>query len=272
MTLKMNSVTLKGNFEKTSQPIVSIDMTPLAQSNLEHGQENISSDLELVSTAVDHRDIQQGSMAPSTAFSSDKLIDPHMSLGPQVLVPIKDSVGSEPTKSTHLSNKYNDTSLVLPSTEDNSDSLVKTEEFLEFVDELSQEPSPLSDREGTSDHDTVPSVNAEEDSHSINDVDKTSENVKSSIKSQDIFIDKVPKDNDVESTDISITESQFSSTMPYCEESLVAKLDPLGENQFFSAQPCHKEDTPFPHESANLTTEEGTSDDSTKDCSSWYFC
>ena len=31
-------------------------MTPLAQSNLEHGQENISSDLEHVSTPVDHVD------------------------------------------------------------------------------------------------------------------------------------------------------------------------------------------------------------------------
>ena len=76
----------------------------------------------------------------------------------------------------------------------------------------------------------------------------------------------MPKGDDVESTDISITESQFSSTMPYCEESFVAKLDPLDESQFLSAQPCHKEDTTFPHESANLITEEGTSDDSTKDC------
>ena len=212
-------------------------------------------------------DRQQGSMAPPTAFPSDQLIDPHMSLDPQVLVPIEDSVGSDPTKSTHLSSKYNDTSLVLPSTKANSDSLIKTEEFLEFVDELSQGPSPLSDREGTSNQDdTVPSVKAEENVHSINVVDKTSESVNSSIESQDFSIDKVPKVNDVESTDISITESQFSSTMSYCEESLVAKLDPLGESKFLSAQPCHKEDTTFPHESANLITEEGTSDDSTKDC------
>ena len=87
--------------EKTSQPIVSIDMTPLAQSNLEHGQENISSNLEHVSIPVDHVDSidkQQGSMAPATAFSSDQLIDPHMSLDPQFLVPIEDSVGSDPTK------------------------------------------------------------------------------------------------------------------------------------------------------------------------------
>ena len=49
---------------------------------------------------------------------------------------------------------------------------------------------------------------------------------------------------------------------------LLLILDPLGEGQFLSAQPCYKEDTTFPHESANLITEEGTSDDSTKDCSS----
>ena len=59
--------------------------------------------------------------------------------------------------------------------------------------------------------------------------------------------------------------------MPYCEESLVAKLDPLGESQFLSAQPCHKEETTLPHESADLVIEEGTSDDSTKDCSSGTY-
>ena len=42
----------------------------------------------------------------------------------------------------------------------------------------------------------------------------------------------------------------------------------MGESQFLSAQFCHKEDTTLPHESADLVTEEGTSDDSTKDCSS----
>ena len=225
-------------------------------------QENTSSYLEHDDTPVGHvnpKDMQQGSMAPPTAILSDQFIDPHMSLDPKFLVPIEDSVGSDPTKSTHLSNKYNDTSLILPSTEDNSDSLIKTEEFLEFVDEISQEPSPLSDRQGTSNHDT---------SHSINVVDKTSESVNNSVESQDISIDKMPKGNDVESTDISITESQFSSTMPYCEESLVAKLDPLCESKFLSAQLCHKEDTTFHHESADTITEEGTSDDSTKDCSS----
>ena len=184
--------------EKISQPIVSTDMTPLAQSNLEHEQGNISSKFEHVDTPVDHVDhidIQQGNMAPPTAISSDQLLDPHMSLDPKFLVPIEESDGSDPTKSTHLSSKYNESSLILPSTEDNSGSLIKTEEFLEFVDELSQEPSPLSDREGTFNHDTVPSVKAEESlhSHSINVVDKTSESVNSSIESQDISIDKSAK-------------------------------------------------------------------------------
>ena len=85
-------------------------MTPLAQSNLEHGQENISSDFEHVDTPVDHvshNDTQQGSMAPPTAISSDQLIDPHMSLDPEFLVPIEESIGSDPTKTTHLSSTIN---------------------------------------------------------------------------------------------------------------------------------------------------------------------
>ena len=104
-------------------------------------------------------DSQQGSMAPPSAFSSDQVIDSQMSLDPQFLVPTDNTVSSDPTQTTFVSNKYNDISLKLPSTEDNSDSLMKTEEFLEFVDELPQEPSPLSDKEGTSNqNDTVPSV------------------------------------------------------------------------------------------------------------------
>ena len=82
--------------EKTSQPIVSTDMTPLAQSNLEHGQEHSSSNIEHVNPPVDHVDSidsQQGSMAPHTAFSSDQLLDPQMSLDPQFLVPIEYSMG-----------------------------------------------------------------------------------------------------------------------------------------------------------------------------------
>ena len=137
------------------------------------------------------------------------------------------------------------------------------------MDELSQEPSPLSDREGTSKQDdTVPSVKTEESFHSTNVVNKTSENVDSSFESQDISIVKVPENNGVESIDHSITESQFSSTMPYCEESLVAKLDPEGASQFLSAQPCHKEDTTLSHESADFISDLGISEDSTKDCSS----
>ena len=56
--------------------------------------------------------------------------------------------------------------------------------------------------------------------------------------------------------------------MPYCEESLVAKLDPVGECQFLSAQPCHKEDTTFSHEGPDFISDLGISEDSTKDCSS----
>ena len=189
-----------------------------------------------------------------------------MTLDPQFLVPTDNTVSSDPTQTTFVFNKYNDISLKLPSTEDNSDSLMKTEEFLEFVDELSQEPSPLSDREGTSNQgDTVPSVKVEESLHSI---DNTSKNVDSSFESQDISIVKVPENNGVESIDHSITESQFSSIMPYCEESLVAKLDPEGASQFLSAQPCQKEDTTLSHESADFISDLGISEDSTKDCSS----
>ena len=88
------------------------------------------------------------------------------------------------------------------------------------------------------------------------------------LKAKDISIVKVPENNGVESIDHSITESQFSSTMPYCEESLVAKLDPEGASQFLSAQPCHKEDTTLSHESADFISDLGISEDSTKDCSS----
>ena len=120
------------------------------------------------------------------------------------------TVSSDPTQTTFVSNKYNDISLKMPSTEDNSDSLMKTEEFLEFVDELSQEPSPLSDREGTSKQDdTVPSDKVEDNLH-LSDVINTSENVDSSFESQDISNSKVPEINGVESIDHSITESQFS--------------------------------------------------------------
>ena len=242
--------------EKKSQPSIYNNMTP----DVELGQEVQSSNIEHEELPDIHVNIdsQQGSMAPPSAFSSDQLIDPQMTLDPQFLVPTDDTVGSDPTQYTNLSDKYKDISLKLPSTEDNSNSLMKTKEFLEFVDELSHEPSPLSDREGTSKQDdTVPSVKVEDSLHSIEIVEKPFESIISSPESQDISINKVPKLNGVESTDISISESQFSSTMPYCEESLVAKLDPEGASQFLSAQPCHKEDTTLSHEGADFVSEVG---------------
>ena len=103
-------------------------------------------------------------------------------------------------------------------------------------------------------------INLKKTSHSLDFGSKISQSVSSSNEAQDISIVNVPKGNSVESTDISITESQFSSTMPYCEECLVAKLDPMGESQFLSAQPCHKEETTLSHEGAIIATEEATSD------------
>ena len=52
-------------------------MTPLAQSNLEHGQGVSSSNIEyekLLDDNINAVDSQQGSMAPPTAFSSDQLM------------------------------------------------------------------------------------------------------------------------------------------------------------------------------------------------------
>ena len=126
------------------------NMTPLAQSDMKHGQDIVSSKLEPVEIPVDHVEfVEQGTMALPTAISTDQLIDPNMSLDPKFLVPIKDTVGSDPTKTTHLQDENCDTSLVLPSTENNTNSLMETEEFLDFMDDLSQEPSPLLDKEGT---------------------------------------------------------------------------------------------------------------------------
>ena len=69
-------------------------------------------------------------MAPPSAYSPDQLIDSQMTLDPQFLVPTHKTVSSDPTQTTFVSNKYNDISLKMPSTEDNSDYLMKTEEFL----------------------------------------------------------------------------------------------------------------------------------------------
>ena len=252
--------------EKISQPSI-FNMTPLSQNNLEHEQKVLDSFIDSEKLSKGH-DSQQGSMAPPSAYSFDQLIDSQMTLDPQFLVPTDNTVSSDPTQFTQIQDKSNDISLRKPSTEDNSNSLMKTEEFLDFVDELSQEPSSLIDREGTSKQDdTVPSVKVEDDVH-LSVVSNTSENDIGSFEGQDISNFKVPKFNGVESIDHSITESQFSSTMPYCEESLVAKLDPEGASQFLSAQPCQKEDTTLSHESADFISDMGTSRDSTKDCSS----
>ena len=65
----------------------------------------------------------------SIAISTNQLIDPNISLDPKFLVPTEETVGSDSTHSTHLPDQSIDPSLVLPSTEDNSDSLMKTEQF-----------------------------------------------------------------------------------------------------------------------------------------------
>ena len=68
-------------------------------------------------------------------------------------------------------------------------------------------------------NETVPSDELEETLHSVDFNSKNSQSVNSSNEVQDISIINVLKGNLVESTDISITESQFTSTIPYCEES-----------------------------------------------------
>ena len=119
-------------------------MTPLAQPNLEHGQDIVDPKLDSIGTPDDHVEpVEQGSMAPPVVISTDNLIDSQMSLNPNLLVPIEQTVGSTPTKLTDLPSENSDDSLVLPSAKENSDSLMKTEEFLDFVDDLSQKPSSV---------------------------------------------------------------------------------------------------------------------------------
>ena len=165
-------------------------------------------------------------MAPPVVISTDNLIDSQMSLDPKLLVPIDETVGSVPTQLTNLPSENSDDSLVLPSAKENSDSLMKTEQFLDFVDDLSQKPSSAIEEEKTCHTDIAPSIQVDETSHSLVQKSKPetspSSNESELIEAQDISSNKVPKENgSVDSTDISITESQFSSTMPYCEESLV---------------------------------------------------
>ena len=121
-------------------------------------------------------------MAPSKAISTDQMIDPNMSLDPELPVPIEETVGSVPTQTTHLSSKDVTPSLVLSSANENIDSLMKTEEFLDFIDDLSQEPSSLSDREGTCKNETVPSDKPEKTSHSLDFDSESSQNVSSQLR------------------------------------------------------------------------------------------
>ena len=190
------------------------NMTPLA--NLEHGQGIVDSKLDSIVTPVDHVEpVEQGSMAPPVVISTDNLIDSQMSLDPKLLVPIDETVGSVPTQLTNLSSENSDDSLVLPSAEENSDSLMKTEEFLDFVDNLSQKPSSVIEKEKTCHTDITPSIQVDETSHSLVQESKPetspSSNESELIEAQDISSIEVPKENgSVDSTDISITESQFS--------------------------------------------------------------
>ena len=110
-------------------------MTPLA--NLEHGQDIVDSKLNSIATLVDHVEpVEQGSMAPPVAISTDNLIDSQMSLDPKLLVPIGETVDSTPTKLTDLQSENSNDSLVLPSVKENFDSLMKTEDYLDFSDDL----------------------------------------------------------------------------------------------------------------------------------------
>ena len=140
---------------------------------------------------------------------------------PKLLVPIDENVGLIPTQLTDLPSENSDDSLVLPSAKENSDSLMKTEEFL---DDLSQKPSSVIEEEKTCHTNIAASIQVDETSHSLVQESKPetspSSNESELIEAQDISSVKVPNENGSgDSTDISITESQFSSTMPYCEES-----------------------------------------------------
>ena len=96
--------------EKNSQFIHANDMTPVVHFNLEHGQEAVSSEVEHVDTPVDHDDhLQQGSMVPPIAISTDQLIDPNMSLDPKFLVPIEETS----LRSQHIQLIYQITVLIL---------------------------------------------------------------------------------------------------------------------------------------------------------------
>ena len=104
------------------------NISPLA--DLEHGKGIVDSKLDSIVTPVNHVEpVEQGSMVPPVVISTDNLIDSQMLLDPKLLVPIDETVGSVPTQLTNLPSENSDDSLVLPFTKENSDSLMKTEEF-----------------------------------------------------------------------------------------------------------------------------------------------
>ena len=132
-------------------------MTPLAQPDIEHWQDIVSSKSEPIETPVDHVEpVEQGSMSPPITISTGQWIDPNMS----------------------------------------------TEDNINFVDDLSQEPSPLLDKEGTCQSDTTPSNEHEETLHSLVKESKPetspSDSESSSIEGQDISSVIMPKGDSVD--------------------------------------------------------------------------
>ena len=66
-----------------------------------------------------------------------------------------------------MQDENSDISLALPSTENITNSLMETEEYLDFVDDVSQEPLPLLDQGGICQSYTAPSNKHEETLHSL---------------------------------------------------------------------------------------------------------
>ena len=92
-------------------------MTSLAQLDVEYGQDSVSSKSEPITTPVDHVEpVEQGIMAPPIAISTEQLTDPNMSLDPELLVPIEETFGLDPTETTHLQDENFDTSYFFSTT------------------------------------------------------------------------------------------------------------------------------------------------------------
>ena len=186
-------------------------------------------------------------METPKADSKDKLIDSDLILDSKFLVPIDDTVWPQKTETTQIDHTDQETSLELPSMNENRDSLMKTE-FLDFVDELSQEDE---------------SQPLEKESSSFNEHVNESPNFSQGTTIYLSDSSKVTPSLEP----VSITESQFSSTIPYLEgKSHKSEVDSKVESLPVSIQPDHKGNITLSHEGANETSEEGTSVSSTKDC------